>query len=46
MDAQMLFDEMGHRDLCSWNTMIVGYAKLGRLEQARKLFEALVWEFR
>ena len=41
VDAQMLFDEMGHRDLCSWNTMIVGYAKLGRLEQARKLFDEM-----
>ncbi|XP_027926795.1 pentatricopeptide repeat-containing protein At4g37170 [Vigna unguiculata] len=41
VDAQMLFDEMGHRDLCSWNTMIAGYAKLGRLEQARKLFDQM-----
>ncbi|KAL5156918.1 UDP-galactose/UDP-glucose transporter 5B [Glycine soja] len=41
VDAQMLFDEMGHRDLCSWNTMIAGYAKLGRLEQARKLFDEM-----
>nr|KYP58576.1 Pentatricopeptide repeat-containing protein At4g37170 family [Cajanus cajan] len=40
-DAQMLFDEMGHRDLCSWNTMIAAYAKLGQLEQARKLFDEM-----
>ncbi|KAK7300233.1 hypothetical protein RJT34_11073 [Clitoria ternatea] len=40
-DAQMLFDEMGHRDLCSWNTMIAGYAKLGRLQRARKLFDEM-----
>ncbi|KAK7402169.1 hypothetical protein VNO78_14221 [Psophocarpus tetragonolobus] len=41
VDAQMLFDLMGHRDLCSWNTMIAAYAKLGRLEQARKLFDEM-----
>jgi hypothetical protein len=31
-DAQKLFDEMGERDLCSWNTMIFGYAKVGKLK--------------
>ncbi|KAL1346106.1 hypothetical protein AAHE18_08G166000 [Arachis hypogaea] len=40
-DAQKLFDEMIHRDLCSWNTMIAGYAKIGRLQQARKLFDEM-----
>ena len=41
VDAGKLFDEMGHRDLCSWNTMIAGYAKIGRLDQARKLFDEM-----
>ncbi|KAJ1377341.1 Tetratricopeptide-like helical domain superfamily [Sesbania bispinosa] len=41
VDAQILFDEMGERDLCSWNTMIGGYAKLGRLEKSRKLFDEM-----
>ncbi|KAK7307931.1 hypothetical protein VNO77_41426 [Canavalia gladiata] len=41
VDAQMLFDEMTHRDLCSWNTMIAGYARIGCLEQARKLFDEM-----
>ncbi|KAL6220461.1 hypothetical protein ACLB2K_008217 [Fragaria x ananassa] len=37
VDAQKVFDEMPDRDLCSWNTMISGYAKLGKLGDARKL---------
>ncbi|TKY72400.1 Pentatricopeptide repeat-containing protein [Spatholobus suberectus] len=41
VDAQILFDEMGHRDLCSWNTMIAGYAKFGQLEVARKVFDEI-----
>uniref|UniRef100_A0A2N9FL06 DYW domain-containing protein n=1 Tax=Fagus sylvatica TaxID=28930 RepID=A0A2N9FL06_FAGSY len=40
-DAQKVFDEMGERDLCSWNTMISGYAKMGKLEEARKLFDEM-----
>ncbi|KAK7301048.1 hypothetical protein RJT34_11904 [Clitoria ternatea] len=28
-------------DLCSWNTLIAGYAKLGRLQRARKLFDEM-----
>ncbi|KAI4295365.1 hypothetical protein L6164_035418 [Bauhinia variegata] len=41
VDAQVVFDEMGNRDLCSWNTMIAGYAKVGQLENARKLFDQM-----
>jgi pentatricopeptide repeat protein len=40
-DAQNLFDEMGGRDLCSWNTMISGYAKMGKLGESRKLFDEM-----
>ncbi|CAJ2650799.1 unnamed protein product [Trifolium pratense] len=41
IDAQMVFDEMLQKDLCSWNTMISGYANRGRVEQARKLFDEM-----
>ena len=36
-DAQKLFDEMSDKDLFSCNTMLFGYAKVGRLKLARKL---------
>ncbi|XP_038722717.1 pentatricopeptide repeat-containing protein At4g37170 [Tripterygium wilfordii] len=39
--AQKLFDDMAERDLCSWNTMISGYAKEGLIEKARDLFEGM-----
>ncbi|KAE8704809.1 Pentatricopeptide repeat-containing protein [Hibiscus syriacus] len=38
-DAQNLFDEMGERDLCSWNTLIYGYVRMGMLKEAKKLFD-------
>ncbi|XP_057963378.1 pentatricopeptide repeat-containing protein At4g37170 [Malania oleifera] len=41
VDAQKVFDEMTARDLCSWNTMIVGYTKAGQLEEACKLFDKM-----
>ncbi|KAI6695272.1 hypothetical protein NL676_022982 [Syzygium grande] len=41
VDAQKTFDEMCHRDLCSWNTMISGYARAGRLSDARRLFDEM-----
>ncbi|XP_042478648.1 pentatricopeptide repeat-containing protein At4g37170-like [Macadamia integrifolia] len=41
VDAQILFDEMTGRDLCSWNTMISGYSKMGQLNKARQLFEEM-----
>ncbi|KAI3845508.1 hypothetical protein MKW92_033144 [Papaver armeniacum] len=37
-DARKVFDEMGNRDLCSWNTMISGYTKAGELEEAYRMF--------
>lgn len=39
--AQKLFDEMGERDLCSWNILISGYAKMGWLSEARKVFDEM-----
>lgn len=41
VDARKTFDEMPHRDLCSWNTMISGYARAGRLSDARRLFDEM-----
>ncbi|CAI0553832.1 unnamed protein product [Linum tenue] len=40
-DAKNLFDEMGRRDLCSWNVLVSGYARLGLLQEARKLFDEM-----
>ncbi|WCJ31069.1 Pentatricopeptide repeat (PPR) superfamily protein [Euphorbia peplus] len=40
-DAQKVFDEMGQRDLCSWNVLISGYAKVGLIDEARKLFDEM-----
>ncbi|KAI3848863.1 hypothetical protein MKX03_034249 [Papaver bracteatum] len=39
VDARKVFNEMGNRDLCSWNTMISGYAKAGELEEAYRMFD-------
>ncbi|KAL8546246.1 hypothetical protein ACS0TY_006097 [Phlomoides rotata] len=40
-EARKLFDEMGERDLCSWNILISGYAKMGRVAEARQLFDEI-----
>ncbi|PIM99153.1 hypothetical protein CDL12_08196 [Handroanthus impetiginosus] len=40
-DARKVFDEMGERDLCSWNTLTCGYAKVGLVSEARKLFNEM-----
>ncbi|KAL2544864.1 Pentatricopeptide repeat-containing protein [Forsythia ovata] len=36
--AQKLFDEMGERDLVSWNSMISGYSRMGFAKEAVELF--------
>ncbi|XP_052197396.1 pentatricopeptide repeat-containing protein At4g37170 [Diospyros lotus] len=41
LDAQNLFEEMGERDLCSWNIMISGHAKSRLLKEARDLFDSM-----
>ncbi|XP_011653035.1 pentatricopeptide repeat-containing protein At4g37170 [Cucumis sativus] len=41
VDAEKVFDEMVHRDLCSWNIMISGYVKGGNFEKARNLFDKM-----
>ncbi|KAL0461486.1 UNVERIFIED_CONTAM: Pentatricopeptide repeat-containing protein [Sesamum latifolium] len=40
-DAQTVFDEMGEKDLCSWNILISGYAKMGWVSEARNLFDEM-----
>lgn len=37
-----MFDEMSQRDLCSWNTVISGYSRAGRLKEARRLFDEML----
>ncbi|KAJ4968063.1 hypothetical protein NE237_014764 [Protea cynaroides] len=36
--ARQVFDEMGERDVPSWNSMVTGYARCGKLAEARELF--------
>ncbi|KAK1316041.1 Pentatricopeptide repeat-containing protein [Acorus calamus] len=40
-DARRMFDETRDRDVCLWNTMVAGYAKLGDVDNARELFERM-----
>ncbi|RAL44786.1 unnamed protein product [Cuscuta campestris] len=40
-DAQKLFDEMTVRDVISWNSLISGYIKLGKVKRAKALFEEM-----
>ncbi|XP_074263439.1 pentatricopeptide repeat-containing protein At5g08510 [Silene latifolia] len=43
--AMLLFDEIrGRKNLCSWNTMIMGLATHGKYEKALKLFHQLLRE--
>ncbi|XP_019086139.1 PREDICTED: pentatricopeptide repeat-containing protein At4g14820-like [Camelina sativa] len=39
--ARKVFDEMSHRDVVTWNTMIERYCRCGRLDEAFKLFEEM-----
>ncbi|KAK2967533.1 hypothetical protein RJ640_030404 [Escallonia rubra] len=41
VDARKVFDEMPERDMCSWNVLISGYSKSGRVDAARKLFDEM-----
>jgi pentatricopeptide repeat protein len=43
-DARQVFDEMHHRDLVSWNSMISGYAQNGFGNEAIKLFYQVLAE--
>ena len=35
--AQVLFDNMAHKTLVSWTTIVLGYARFGFLDVAREL---------
>ncbi|KAI3830009.1 hypothetical protein L1987_04141 [Smallanthus sonchifolius] len=40
-DAQKLFDKMPEKDIVSWTTMLVGYARSGHYITARRHFESM-----
>ncbi|KAK1428120.1 hypothetical protein QVD17_16948 [Tagetes erecta] len=40
--AKIIFDQMGMKDLISWNSMILGFAYNGKTEETLQLFEELV----
>ncbi|KAK7337625.1 hypothetical protein VNO77_18208 [Canavalia gladiata] len=41
LDASLLFDEIPHKNIVTWNTMIVGYSKAGDIQNARDIFEEM-----
>jgi pentatricopeptide repeat protein len=44
IDAHRVFDKLPRKDVVSWNTMIVGYAKHGYGEEAFRLFHQMQQE--
>ena len=40
-DARLVFDEMGRRDIISWNAMIACYAQHGYCEEAFEVFRQM-----
>ena len=41
MDARLVFDTMGKRDIISWTAMIVGYAQHGQCEGAFEMYRQM-----
>ncbi|XP_058780665.1 pentatricopeptide repeat-containing protein At2g20540-like [Vicia villosa] len=41
INACKVFEEMGHRDVISWNSLIFGYVRLGQMKSARELFDEM-----
>ncbi|CAK8531849.1 unnamed protein product [Lathyrus sativus] len=39
--ARQVFDEISHKDLVSWNSLISGYSKMGRAREAVEVFGRL-----
>ncbi|KAL2346881.1 hypothetical protein Fmac_000881 [Flemingia macrophylla] len=39
--ADNLFEEMTERDAISWNSLILGHARLGQIKSARKVFDEM-----
>ena len=40
-DARLVFDEMGRRDIISWNALIAGYAQHNHCEEAFEVFHQM-----
>lgn len=41
VNARRVFDEMPHRDVVAWNTMVSGYCLCGDLESGRRVFDQM-----
>ncbi|XP_024540347.1 pentatricopeptide repeat-containing protein At3g53360, mitochondrial-like isoform X2 [Selaginella moellendorffii] len=41
VEARKVFDNMLHRDVVSWNALILGYVENGNSEEALRLFDAM-----
>lgn len=44
VDARLVFDMMPHHDVACWNAMILGYAQMGKGEDALKLYAQMPQE--
>lgn len=43
-DARQVFDNMRERDMFTWTMMLTGYARLGHLEEAYRVYEQMLEE--
>ncbi|KAF3434993.1 hypothetical protein FNV43_RR22080 [Rhamnella rubrinervis] len=43
--ARLLFEDMSHRDIVSWNSLISGYSSHGYFEEALEIYHRLRMEF-
>lgn len=41
VNARMVFDEMGNRNVVSWNSILSGYLKCGDLVEAKRVFDEI-----
>ncbi|KAK7292306.1 hypothetical protein RIF29_08084 [Crotalaria pallida] len=42
--ARKVFDEMAHKNVVSWNSMLSGYIKAGNLDEAQDFFDEIPWK--
>ncbi|XP_051127553.1 pentatricopeptide repeat-containing protein At5g19020, mitochondrial [Andrographis paniculata] len=40
-DARVIFDDMNAKNVVTWNAMLNGYIKAGRIDSARELFDSM-----
>ncbi|XVF11889.1 hypothetical protein REPUB_Repub08aG0066300 [Reevesia pubescens] len=40
-DARKVFDEMGERNVVSWNSLLAGYIRCGDVDMARRVFDEM-----